>query len=157
MRVKGRIFKYGVVAWVTCSLTFTGCKESVGSVCAPVNPGGWNAGEEKRVIFLNSDTVSFREIKLFVAYDGSLEYPDELNVEVGITTPDSLVFTERVSVPFSCRRERGLNVSSRTYRADVVLDKTGEYGFSFRHGNPEPVRGVRAVGIEVTNMQHGKR
>lgn len=157
MGVKGRIFKYGIVAWVTCMLPLTGCKESVGSVCDAVNPCGWNTGEEKRVIFLNSDTVSQRELKLFVAYDGSLEYPAELNVEVGVTTPDSLVFTETVPMPFACRHDQGLNVSSRIYRAGAVLDKEGEYSFSFRHGNSEPVRGVRAVGIEVTNMQHGKR
>lgn len=150
--------KYGLVAGIAlCLLSLTACNSGSVSLSAPVDPCGWSRGEEKRVVLLNADTVSMRNLYVFVAYDHMM-YSDGLTLQVSVTSPDFLTFTDTVRIAVEAPERNGkMNVSRRLYRSDAVLDRMGEYSFSFRHVQGEPVKGIRAVGIEITDIGNGER
>lgn len=151
--------KYGLVAGVAlCLLSLTACNSGSISLSTPVDPYGWSHGEDKRVVLSNADTVSLRNIYVFIAYDRMAQQPDELNIEMTVVSPDSLTLTETFRMVLGDAKRSGkMNVSRRLYRSDAVLDRMGEYSFSFRHVQGEPMKGIRAVGIEIIDTGDGER
>lgn len=140
-----------------CLLLLAACKNEGVSVGAPVDPRGWNYGEEKTVVYMNTDTISLRQLSVFVVRDAGWKV-EELDLEVTVVTPDSLAMTETVPIiRKSSESSRRLNTVSQVYRCDVVFNKIGEYRFALGHHVAEPVRGIRAVGIEIKDMKNGKR
>ena len=121
-------------------LLSAGCSGRPESRAVAVNPCGWKSVEEREVSFVNSDTVSLRELSVFAVTGGRCSAGcDSLPLEITVHTPDSLLFIERVVLPF------GTDAAEGTYR------------FAVSHTSDTPVRGLRAVGIEITETEHGKR
>ena len=130
-------------------LLSAGCSGRPESRAVAVNPCGWKSVEEREVSFVNSDTVSLRELSVFAGCDS-------LPLEITVHTPDSLLFIERVVLPFGTDAAEG-TVRQRTFRSHGVLRREGTYRFAVSHTSGTPVRGLRAVGIEITETEHGKR
>ncbi|HJE08904.1 MAG: hypothetical protein KBB03_08090 [Tidjanibacter sp.] len=140
-----------------CMLLSAGCSGRPESRAVAVNPCGWKSVEEREVSFVNSDTVSLRELSVFAVTGGRCSAGcDSLPLEITVHTPDSLLFIERVVLPFGTDAAEG-TVRQRTFRSHGVLRREGTYRFAVSHTSGTPVRGLRAVGIEITETEHGKR
>lgn len=140
-----------------CLLLSAGCAGRPESRAVAVNPCGWESGEVREMSFVNSDTVSLREFSVFAVTGGRYAAGcDSLPLEITVHTPDSLLFTERVVLPFGTDAAEG-TVRQRTFRSHGVLRREGTYRFAVGHMSGTPVRGLRAVGIEITETEHGKR
>lgn len=148
----GRSRFVGVLA---AAVVAAGCSGPQESVSTAVDPGGWERDGVREMVLLNADTVALREIAVFALTDGgSVARCDSLRLEVTVCTPDSLRLTERVVLPFG--EEYG-SVTRRIFRSHALLSKEGPYRFAVRHTSDRPLRGVRAVGIEITKTDHGER
>ena len=141
-QVSGRCLPF--VAAVCGMLSLAGCSSGSDSLSAAVDPCGWRQGEE-------------RELSLFVVSGGRRPGGcDSLALDVTVRTPDSLEYTERVVVPFRPDGDAGV-AGCRVFRSHAVLMQEGEYRFVVGHRAQEPVRGLRAVGIELTKTENGER
>lgn len=154
-QVSGRCLPF--VAAVCGMLSLAGCSSGSDSLSAAVDPCGWRQGEEREFVFRNTDTVSLRELSLFVVSGGRRSGGcDSLALDVTVRTPDSLEYTERVVVPFRPDGDAGV-AGCRVFRSHAVLMQEGEYRFVVGHRAQELVRGLRAVGIEITKTENGER
>lgn len=146
------------VAACVCAAVVTGCSgsaDSSASMETAVNPSGWKAGETVEVSYDNRDTVSLRVLSLFVVGDG-LEQCVGTAVEVAVVSPDSLRFADTLRlIPADVSDDR--RVWNRIFRADAVLNRTGQYIFEMTPCENAELYGMRAVGIEITNTDNGER
>lgn len=146
------------VAACVCAAVVTGCSgsaDSSASMETAVNPSGWKAGETVEVSYDNRDTVSLRALSLFVVGDG-LGQCLGTEVEVTVVSPDTLRFADTVRLVPTGVSDDG-RVWNRTFRADAVLGRTGNYQFVMTPCNNAELCGIRAVGIEITNTDNGER
>lgn len=154
----GMIRKLGVLLF--CIMTLIGCMGESNSKTVAVNPVGWERSELKTVVFENRDTVSLRDLVLFVTHKNDfLESCDSLLLEITTFTPDSLSYTEQFLFTGDVQQRcgNGYTVSSKRYRSHALLGREGEYRFTIGHNEMTPLCGVRAVGVEVTNIENGER
>lgn len=147
------MFAVGCAALSAVSLA--GCVSDNPRGVADVDPAGWALGEEVRVTIDNSDTVSLRRLSVFMLHGA--EALDGRAVELAITTltPDSLTITESMMFYPTTGEKAGAGASQlmesvQTYRSDVVLRRQGQYIFDISHRRAQSVKGVRAVGVEIT-------
>ena len=144
----------------TMMFAITGCGTGSGvSISVPIDPTGWDTGSMRVVRFQNSDTLMLRDLKLFVIHDNKIsDYTNELEFGVEMHTPGGKRFNENVKVEIDRSDEKNtMRESSRTYRTGVILSDTGEYRIILKNMSQHPLRGVRAVGIEITESENGKR
>lgn len=143
-------------AYVICAFVLTGCGEPDSGYSVPLNPCGWESGDAKSIVINNSDTVRLRELSVFVVTGNGWKYPcNELALEITTRTPGSVTFSERF--PFMITGGGNGAVCSGTYRSDVRFAEKGEYEFIVRHQQKDPVSGLRALGIEITETEDGKK
>lgn len=130
-----------------------GCTSEVTSVVAEVNPSGWSSGEAAQAIFPNSDTLALREIDIFMLCNERLGR-DSLELFLTTTTPDSLTVTEMIVLfPSGAAGNTRYRQVTRPYRSNVLLAKTGEYRFEFRHEYISPLEGIKAVGVNIKYIE----
>ena len=90
-------------------LLLAGCSGRPESRAVAVNPCGWKSVEEREVSFVNSDTVSLREVSVFAVTGGRCSAGcDSLPLEITVHTPDSLLFIERIVLPFGTDAAEGI-------------------------------------------------
>jgi hypothetical protein len=136
------------------SLIFlTGCISAVEEVAAETDPSGWDKSHSAVVRFDNRDTVSVRNIDIFiVCNDLSARNHDSIGLSVTTLTPDSLRTVETITL-YTAGSDGDGNAGyyhvSRPYRHEAVLSKEGEYLFEFSHEYETPLKGVKAIGITV--------
>ena len=124
-----RTVRYCAVMALCCMLLSAGCSGRPESRAVAVNPCGWKSVEEREVSFVNSDTVSLRELSVFAVTGGRCSAGcDSLPLEITVHTPDSLLFIERVVLPFGTDAAEG-TVRQRTFRSHRVLRREGTYRF----------------------------
>ena len=142
MRAIGRII-VAVVAFVMCS-----CTAAPNSAMVDVDMRSWE--KAKSLTYENSDTLSLRSLNIAIRYNNNFK-ETVLPLKLAIVTPDKRVYEETISLhllhPYSA-----LPVStteSRPYRTNVTLNQKGNYVFAFKPLTE--VRGIEAIGIEITN------
>lgn len=143
-----------------CLELLTGCVGVSNSESVAVNPVGWGRSELKTVVFENRDTLSPRDIVLFVTHENDFsERSGSFTLDITTVTPDSLSYTEQLLFTDAVRQRcgNGYTVSSKIYRSHALLGSVGEYRFTIGHNEIIPLRGVRAVGVEVANIENGER
>lgn len=128
-----------------------GCTSEVTAVSAEVNPSGWDRKQIVQAIFPNKDTLSMREIEVFMLSNGRVG-SDSLELFLTTVTPDSLTVTERIVLyPSREPDNTRYHQTSTPYRSNVLLAKAGEYRFEFRHEYISPVEGIKAIGVNIKN------
>ena len=129
------------------------------SVSAPTDPTGWDIGSMRVVRFQNHDTLTPRDLTLFMVHDTrTADDAHTVKIEVEMHTPHGTKFSENITVGIDRPDQKNtINQSSRTYRTKAILSDTGEYRIVLKNKALRPLRGVRAVGIEITDSKDGKR
>ncbi len=150
-----------IIFTVTSAAAFTpGCGRSE-SRYSPVDPTGWNGADAVTVCISNTDTLSLRNMDIFVAYDPANTECGEVTFEITVTTPDSLRFTDTLGLRLpdsGATAGNAMHTATAAYRHDARLLREGEYIFTIRHTSPQPLRGIRGVGIETSETQrNGER
>ena len=144
---------------VLLMFAMSGCGTDSTSMSVPIDPAGWKHGSMRVLRFHNTDTVSLRDITLFVVYDNrAAEAENCLDMEIEVHSPGGTKFNENVKVAIDRPDEKNIiRQSSTTYRRGVRLIDSGEYRIILKNRNSLPIRGVRAAGIEITESENGKR
>ncbi len=127
-----------------------GCVASHQSVVVDVKSSGW--AESVGVEMLNHDTVTLRDITIFVRYS-PFEVGDSLRLTLSTTTPDSLSFTERVNIYLDPEIEpRGASrLLEFPFRSGVKWSQEGVYRVEFTP--QQTIKGVEAIGINIVKNQ----
>lgn len=137
-----------IVAMLFCAALLVGCSDGPVSISASVDPRGWNKDDVKAVVYQNSDTTSMRDIVLFVACDRNMHA--DIPLEITTVTPDSLRFSEQFLFEPSAADDASDFIVKRViYRANSLFAREGGYVFRIRRLGSEPLKGIRAVGIEI--------
>lgn len=136
------------------ALFASGCMSPMDSFFVETNPAGWFRNDTCRVAFHNDDTVSMRSIDILLMYDGRFATErDSVVLQLTTVTPDSVCFTEPVVLHNNADNTNGgsplYHQSSYPYRKDVLLNQEGEYSIGFSHASPNPIEGLKAVGIKI--------
>lgn len=102
--------------------------------------------EKATVTFVNGDTTSMRDMNVMLHVNRTFE-AERVQLEIGMLTPDSLRYCERVTLPVDI--EWGVNQQyidvELPYRRNVHLAHEGEYIISLTPVTA--VSGVEAAGI----------
>ncbi len=124
-----------------------GCIASHQSVVEDVNVEWW--GESKEFSINNIDTVTLRDMEIFVCYYPSM-VADSISLIVDITTPDTLTLRERVTIYLNNKpSERSQSrITQRIYRDNIVWSELGEYTIGITPASN--YHGISAVGINTT-------
>jgi hypothetical protein len=143
-------FAFCILHCVLPLAAMIGCSRGADSVVADVNRAGWARGTEYSVVYYNRDSLSERELSIFVLHDRAfaeeVDYP-VLTIET--TTPDSLTFSEKLTFrPDMPDGKNLLHETVRPYRSHVILSRKGLYTFTFSHNNYRAVEGVRGIGLQ---------
>ncbi len=129
------------------------CSHTCESVVADVDITGWGNDTEYSVVYDNMDSLSQRELSIFVFHERSFAAAtDSLLLTVTTVTPDSLVYSEEWVFRPDRRRAEGYAAFHETvapYRSRVVLGRKGAYLFTFSHRDASPVKGLKGIGITV--------
>ncbi len=141
-----------------CCLGLAGCRPAR-TACfqTPVDPRGWQPDDTVRIAYTNTDTTGKYDIGLFIAWESriaAMRY-DSVGIRISVVTPDSLRFTEQVRLQDSAHGEGDFREWHTPYRSHARLKHIGEYVFSFVPS--QATDGLRAIGMEITPTEHGKR
>lgn len=128
----------------------SGCVAPQQTAVADVDARAWC--DDAAVFVENGDTVSVRDILLFVRYDDRCPR-GVLPLTVTTVAPDSTRFSEPFTLQLdpqhSAAALRGEQVV--TYRRRVVLSQRGAYRMIFR---PDSVAaGIEAIGINIVKSE----
>ncbi len=123
-----------------------GCIASHQSVVVDVNASAWR--DQASVEMINHDTTTLRDISLFVRYSPQIA-EDSLHLSLTISTPDSLNYTEQITIYLDPKIEqRGARrVIELPYRKEVLWSSKGLYNITFTP--QEEVHGVEAIGVNI--------
>ncbi len=131
------------------------CAHRGDSVAANVDVSGWGSDTEYSVVYNNRDSLSLRELSLFVLHERSFATTnDSLLLTITTVTPDSLVWSEELAFyPDRLKTaEAGrFHETARPYRSRVTLGRKGPYTFTFSHRNTIPVEGIKGIGLTIDN------
>lgn len=127
-----------------------GCVSPHQSAATDVDPARWSAAAEIRQP--NADTLTLRDAAVFLRCNDRFA-EDTLTVRIATVTPDSLRFEEpfllvipRPEGPAALMREAVI-----PYRRLIRFPQIGDYRFIVTP--VRPVRGVEAVGINLTKSE----
>lgn len=149
---------YGLALAIICCI-FSSCMAKNEAVATAVEPSGWQTDNVKVIKYHNSDTVSLRDIRVFVMHnDVAISGINALPLTITTISPDSLILTEdwTFGMVHTENTKNNLNELSAVYRSRVVLQNEGEYIFNFKHNNNKPVEGIWSIGIEMVPSRNGK-
>lgn len=138
-----------ILACVLCS-----CGNDPVSISVDVSLAGWQPGERYSLNYYNTDTISGRNISVFIVHRRQLS-PGEGFIPLTITTvtPQGKEIEEVWTFYPDLRLRDKTSVwheSRQLYRSDAVLGEAGEYTFTFSLDSGEEVRGIKAVGVEIS-------
>lgn len=152
-RASARTARFSAFALLTAVAAGSGCTEGFSplqSAAADVNPAAWQEAAE--LVIPNADTLSLRDLTVFLRCNDRFA-EDTLTVRIAFRTPDSLRFEEpftlavpRPAAPAALTHEAGI-----PYRRRVRFGRTGDY--RIRITPSRPVRGVEAVGIDISTSE----
>jgi hypothetical protein len=127
----------------------TACGYDDNAHVADVNPNEWLPGDTVHITVANADTLSVRNLSLFVRYNSQLRQ-SALNLHVSTTTPDGTRHSEHFSLHglSLVHDKNGYGEADALYRSDVVLAQAGNYKFAFTPA--DTVVGVSAIGVLIT-------
>ena len=113
-----------------------------------VNVASWR--DEAAITWFNSDTTALRDLDLVLHVDRSFDCR-ELQLEIAVTTPDSLRYVERVTVPATVEWRGNIRRTDirMPYRHNVRFAREGEYIIGIT-----PV--VEVNGVEAAGMNFSK-
>ena len=113
------------------------------------DPRGWDAPAE--ICLSNDDTLTLRRLTLLFHCNADFGC-DSLPLEITVSTPDSLIWSEHFTArPLLRRKVAAVAMTAGVpYREDVVLGRPGDYTFELTPCCP--VRGVEAAGIKIEPM-----
>lgn len=134
------------VTAILLSLLATGCISQHQSYVANVDAQEWCT--PARIAVPNSDTLSARQLDIFVRYTDEFA-ADSLTLIITTLTPDTLLLRERVSFRLGRRESPAALAQLQTlhYRDNVVLSRSGVYNFYIRPAHP--YGGVEAIGVNI--------
>lgn len=142
--------KRPVFAAVLAALAAGSCVSPHQSAATDVDPARWSAAAE--ILLPNADTVTLRDAALFLRCNDRFT-ADTLTLRIATLTPDSLRFEEpfllvipRPEGPAALMREVVI-----PYRRRILFTQSGDYRCIVTP--TRPVRGVEAVGINLTKSQ----
>ena len=131
---------------VLSALLFTQCRISECQVVmADVDVDGWS--DEITLLHINQDTTSRYTLNLAL-HVNRLFKAKELDVEITTMTPDSLRYTEHVTIPLNSPWSTETEATTDIvipYRQDVHLRCLGEYKIML--APQQDIVGVEAAGI----------
>lgn len=144
-----------VAAFLSFVAMLTGCSGGSVSICADTDPCGWKQDESKTMIYNNSDTTSMRDIGLFISC--SNDFNEIIQFEITTITPDSLRFSEKFLFnPTQTGNRNNFTVKHAPYRTGSIFSRSGGYVFRIRPLCDKPLKGIRAVGMEIVNSEKDK-
>ncbi len=134
------------------ALLSVGCSDlpERGAVVREIPRGTWEARQPINVVYENTDTLSRRELAVLVRFRSDFA-GDRFDFVLETLTPDRQLTRDTLSV----RPDRAETVSlsyldTRTvYRSFALLDRPGEYRFTFMP--LAPIEHVIGVGIEISD------
>ncbi len=127
-----------------------GCIASQSSVVENVNASGWR--ETKEITMMNSDTVTLRDLDIFMRYHPTLS-PISFNISIESIAPDSTSCVEEITIYLDTSPDgRGVaKLSSHPYRKDVLWRQVGEYRLLITPTTT--VEGIEAIGVNVKSSE----
>lgn len=136
----------------------TRCSSRCDSTACPTDPGGWRGGDTLTMRYLNADTTLLRDAMLTVTTERGAAMP-EMELRISLTAPDSTSTVDRFRFRAAAAEPHGRSMTTgiAPYRTDIHLGEEGVYTFRIWHENDTPLRGIRAVGIELKDNDNGKR
>lgn len=136
----------------------TQCSSRCDSMACPADPGGWRREDTLTMRYLNSDTTLLRDAMMTVTTERGAAMPDT-ELCVSLTAPDSTSTVDRFRFRAAAAEPHGTGMTTgiAPYRTDILLGEEGVYTFRIWHENDTPLRGIRAVGIELKDNDNGKR
>ncbi|MCD7963044.1 MAG: gliding motility lipoprotein GldH [Rikenellaceae bacterium] len=127
-------------------LMFAACSREKNLYFTGIDSSGWDSSEPAYIFFDNSDTVSVRELTIFVRTTELFKY-DKINLTVETMDPGRVYFTDTISINIIHGNSGDTEV---IYRSNVRLMKQGEYRVKFNHLLPETeVSGISGLGVKV--------
>lgn len=147
-----------IVAAAATMTAMTRCSTRCDSIVCPADPGGWRREDTLTMRYLNSDTTSLRDAMLTVTAERDAAMP-EMELRISLTAPDSTSAVDRFLFRAATAEPHGRSMTTgiAPYRTDILLGQKGAYTFRIWHENDTPLRGIRAVGIELKDNDNGKR
>ncbi len=127
-----------------------GCVASHQSIVEDTDSRGW--WETKSFTVENIDTVTLRDVELFVRYQPQ-RVDSVLRFAVDVTTPESISIREHVAIypEIGGRGRIGVQIALCPYRENVVWDKIGYYSINITPASK--LIGVEAVGINIVKSE----
>ena len=111
-----------------------------------VDVRSWRSAES--LIYNNGDTLSLRDLGIALRYNTNFK-SSAIPLKLVVMTPDSLFFEDSI-VLYPRHPRSTISVATTEclpYRTDVLLNKKGDYTFTFEPY--EEVRGLEALGIDI--------
>lgn len=115
-----------------------------------INPRGWGAGDAVILKYENTDTIGRHALSVVLRCDREFSL-NALPLEITVTTPDSVSFTDRIEADMRAgvsANKSGFEAVA-PYRSSVMFDRQGTYIFAFSPLTRESVTGVTAIGIAM--------
>ena len=130
------------------TIAFCSCVAPQNAEMVNVDALSW--GDAESITYNNSDTLSQRDLNIAIRYNNDFKQV-VLPLKIEVMTPDTLYFTDTVELHLQHPSTAGAVATTESvpYRKRVLLDKSGDYTFSFKPLSE--VKGVEAIGIEIKN------
>lgn len=122
------------------------------SMVADLDPAQWREAVQFEI--LNSDTLSMRDISVFVRYKPSFQRIDSLALHVVTIAPDQARVVEQLTIFFPRTSDdlwRRRLYGEATYRKAVRLSQMGDYRVLIYP--QQAAQGVEAVGITLRKKE----
>lgn len=150
--------KRAVVIFV--ALMFASCGHRQGPLAADIERSNWEAGKTYSLVYNNEDTLSLREINIFVVHERFFaERVDSLPIMIATQTPDSIIYSEVWNLypePAVPGQTAVWHETKAIYRSSVLLSQGGDYTFTFSHMLLEDLNGVVAIGVDIVEESNNK-
>ncbi|MFR9558404.1 MAG: hypothetical protein SNH45_05965 [Rikenellaceae bacterium] len=125
---------------------FGGCIASHQSVVRDINVDNWS--ETTSIMVSNYDTVTVRDLDIFVRYQPT-QSPRRFDIRVESIAPDSTSYTDEVTISLdtSTNNRDASRLTIQPYRTRVVWRQKGEYKINITPTTP--TKGVEAIGLNT--------
>ncbi len=142
-------------------LLLSGCVAEQSADVAIIEKGVLGPERVAEMEYENSDTLSFRDIEVFVVCDRNLvRRHHRLPLVVECIAPDSTSERFEWTLLTNTAGERTTATQTelkQTFVKNARLKQRGRYKFNISLDSSTTVRGIRAIGVEVSTKQNGER
>ncbi len=129
--------------------------EATFGYCDLRGESGWSAGNPAVIVYDNADTLSLRQIELFLRHSRDIE-TSLLPLVVKTVSPDSLCWHDTVYLEvrdaggrFNGRRRGDGYEYTQAYRSDALLSRPSKYTFVAWPCADASADGFRGVGVKL--------